>query len=61
MDVLDHTLDSDRRNSFLPLAFGAEAIVPIEVEVPNHRVANFEEKENNEALVASLNFLEERQ
>ncbi|XP_071714577.1 uncharacterized protein [Rutidosis leptorrhynchoides] len=42
------------------LAYGSEAMIPAEILVPTHRVANFDETANNEALCENLNFVEER-
>ncbi|XP_071714017.1 uncharacterized protein [Rutidosis leptorrhynchoides] len=42
------------------LVYGSEAVIPAEILVPAHRVANFEEEVNNDALGENLNFIEER-
>lgn len=41
------------------LAYGAEAMIPIELS-PKHRVLNFREQPNEEAMAAELNFLDEK-
>ncbi|XP_058185734.1 uncharacterized protein LOC131302960 [Rhododendron vialii] len=41
------------------LAFGAEAVVPIEVELLNYRTASIDHQENQEDLRAELDLLEE--
>ncbi|XP_071714368.1 uncharacterized protein [Rutidosis leptorrhynchoides] len=42
------------------LVYGSEALIPAEILVPTHRVANFDEEANGEALGENLNFIEER-
>ncbi|XP_071727125.1 uncharacterized protein [Rutidosis leptorrhynchoides] len=42
------------------LVYGSEAIIPAEILVPTHRVANFDEEANNEALCENLKLIEER-
>ncbi|XP_071714613.1 uncharacterized protein [Rutidosis leptorrhynchoides] len=41
------------------LVYGSEAVIPAEILVPTHRVANFEEEANDDALGENLNFIEE--
>ncbi|XP_071736126.1 uncharacterized protein [Rutidosis leptorrhynchoides] len=42
------------------LVYGSEAVIPAEILVPTHRVANFDEEANGEALCENLNLIEER-
>ena len=42
------------------LAYGTEAMVPVELKVPSPRVANFREETNDEALRINLDLLEEQ-
>ncbi|XP_071700367.1 uncharacterized protein [Rutidosis leptorrhynchoides] len=42
------------------LVYGSEAMIPAEIFVPTHRIANFDENANNVALCENLNFVEER-
>ncbi|XP_071714676.1 uncharacterized protein [Rutidosis leptorrhynchoides] len=42
------------------LVYGSEAMIPAEILVPTHRVANFDETANNDALCENLNFVDER-
>ncbi|XP_071704765.1 uncharacterized protein [Rutidosis leptorrhynchoides] len=42
------------------LVYGSEAVIPAEILVPTHRVANFDEETNDYALGENLNFIEER-
>ena len=42
------------------LVFGIEAVIPAEVELPSYRVENFTERENGEAILENLDFLEEK-
>ncbi|XP_071707876.1 uncharacterized protein [Rutidosis leptorrhynchoides] len=42
------------------LVYGSEAVIPAEILVPTHRVANFDEEANNEALCENLNLIKER-
>ncbi|XP_071687906.1 uncharacterized protein [Rutidosis leptorrhynchoides] len=42
------------------LVYGSEAIIPAEILVPTHRVANFEEEANDDALGENLNFIKEQ-
>ncbi|XP_071739881.1 uncharacterized protein [Rutidosis leptorrhynchoides] len=42
------------------LVYGSEAVIPTEILVPTHRVANFDEEANDDALGENLNFIEER-
>ncbi|XP_071718757.1 uncharacterized protein [Rutidosis leptorrhynchoides] len=42
------------------LVYGSEAMIPVEILVPTHRVTNFDETTNNDALCENLNFVEER-
>ncbi|XP_071687994.1 uncharacterized protein [Rutidosis leptorrhynchoides] len=41
------------------LIYGSEAVIPAEILVPTHRVANFDEEANNVALYENLNLIEE--
>ncbi|XP_071687091.1 uncharacterized protein [Rutidosis leptorrhynchoides] len=42
------------------LVYGSEAMIPVEILVPTHTVANFDETANNDALCQNLNFATER-
>ncbi|XP_071718919.1 uncharacterized protein [Rutidosis leptorrhynchoides] len=42
------------------LVYGSEEVIPAEILVPMHRVTNFEEEANDDALGENLNFIEER-
>ena len=42
------------------MAFGSEAVVPVEVELLNHRTTNFDEQQNQEELRTDLDLLEEK-
>jgi hypothetical protein len=42
------------------MAFGAEAVVPVEVELPNYRTASSEPQDNEEDLRTELDLLEEK-
>ncbi|XP_071734215.1 uncharacterized protein [Rutidosis leptorrhynchoides] len=42
------------------LVYGSEAVIPAEILVPTHRVANFEEEANDDELGENMNFIEER-
>jgi ribonuclease HI len=42
------------------LAFGSDALIPIELEIPTYRVANYDENENEQACRTTLDLLEER-
>ncbi|KAK6118110.1 hypothetical protein DH2020_048159 [Rehmannia glutinosa] len=42
------------------LAYGAEAVIPVEIGAPTFRIANFEENCNEAALRAELDLLEEK-
>ncbi|XP_071687614.1 uncharacterized protein [Rutidosis leptorrhynchoides] len=42
------------------LVYGSEAIIPTEIFVPTHRIANFDENANDDALCENLNFVQER-
>ncbi|XP_071728473.1 uncharacterized protein [Rutidosis leptorrhynchoides] len=42
------------------LVYGSEAVILAEIRVPTHRVANFDEEANGEALCENLNLMEER-
>ncbi|XP_071699837.1 uncharacterized protein [Rutidosis leptorrhynchoides] len=42
------------------LVYGSEVVIPAEILVPTHRVANFDEEANEGALGENLNFIEER-
>ena len=41
------------------MAFGSEAVVPVEVELLNHKMTTFEEHNNDEELKTELDLLEE--
>lgn len=41
------------------LAFGSEAVAPVEIGLPTHQTHNFNQTENDEALEEHLNLLEE--
>lgn len=40
------------------LAYGSEAMVPVEVDVPTHRRLSFDPESNNELMNASLDLIE---
>ncbi|XP_071739885.1 uncharacterized protein [Rutidosis leptorrhynchoides] len=42
------------------LVYGSEVMIPAEVFVPTHRVANFDESANVDNICENLNFIEER-
>ncbi|CAL8085258.1 unnamed protein product [Prunus armeniaca] len=42
------------------MAFGSEAVVPVEIEEPFYRTETFAPKVNEEALTLSLDLIEER-
>ncbi|XP_071699768.1 uncharacterized protein [Rutidosis leptorrhynchoides] len=42
------------------LVYGSEVVIPAEILVPTHRVTNFDEEANGEALCENLNLVEER-
>ena len=42
------------------MAFGSEAVVPVEVELLNHRTTAFDEHHNQEELRTDLDLLEEK-
>ncbi|XP_071719287.1 uncharacterized protein [Rutidosis leptorrhynchoides] len=42
------------------LVYGSEAVIPAEILVTTHRVANFDKEANDDALGENLNFIEER-
>ena len=42
------------------LAFGTEAVIPIELEVPSHRVTYYDPKTNQNLLLESLDFVDEK-
>ncbi|XP_071718923.1 uncharacterized protein [Rutidosis leptorrhynchoides] len=42
------------------LVYGSEAMIPVEVFVETHRVANFDEIANANGICENLNFIEER-
>lgn len=42
------------------LVFGAEAVIPAKILVPNHRTSKEVSEENNQARVANLDLLEEK-
>ncbi|XP_071704736.1 uncharacterized protein [Rutidosis leptorrhynchoides] len=42
------------------LVYGSEAMIPAEIFVETHRVANFDESANAEGICENLNFIEER-
>ena len=41
------------------LAYGGEAIIPIEVGLSSYRVGNHDERKNNEAMHLQLDLLDE--
>ena len=42
------------------LAYGSEAMIPVEVEVPSHRRVHFNEAENEKLQLEALDFLDEK-
>ena len=40
------------------LAYGSEAVIPAEVQMANHRVMKYEEKENAEQLCINLDLID---
>ena len=66
-DELYHVLWAYRTTQRLPtgetpfaLAFGTEAVIPIELKLPSARVTAFDEPQNAQSLRANLDLLEER-
>ena len=41
------------------LAYGSEAVIPTEVELTSYRVANYDERRNDEAMCLQLDLLDE--
>ena len=41
------------------LAYGSEAVIPIEVHMANHRVTTYQDKDNEEQLCLNLYFIDE--
>ncbi|XP_071739902.1 uncharacterized protein [Rutidosis leptorrhynchoides] len=54
------TFKKSTGKTLFSLVYGSEAMIPAKILVPTHRVANFDETANNEALCENLNFVEER-
>ncbi|XP_004308743.1 PREDICTED: uncharacterized protein LOC101305805 [Fragaria vesca subsp. vesca] len=46
--------------TFFSLAFGTEAVLPIETSIPSRRVENFDATTNEEGLQLNINLIEER-
>ncbi|KAL0313600.1 UNVERIFIED_CONTAM: hypothetical protein Sradi_5759300, partial [Sesamum radiatum] len=46
------------RESPFSLVYGTEAIIPVELGMPSHRVMNFSEECNNDLLKESLDLIE---
>lgn len=42
------------------LAFGSEAVIPVEIRLPTRRVENFDQQANDEALLLNLDLIEEK-
>ena len=42
------------------LAFGTDAVIPAEIEIPSHRTAYFDEAENASLIASSLDLVEEK-
>ena len=42
------------------LAYGSEAMIPMEIEVPSHRRIHFNQAENEELQLEALDFLDEK-
>ena len=40
------------------LAYGSEAIIPVEVHMANHRVMNYKDRENEEQLCLNLDMID---
>ncbi|XP_071694931.1 uncharacterized protein [Rutidosis leptorrhynchoides] len=67
VDELSNVLWAHRRifkkstgETSFSLVYGSEAMISAEIFMPTHRVANFDETKNNDALCENLNFVEER-
>ncbi|XP_071713584.1 uncharacterized protein [Rutidosis leptorrhynchoides] len=58
--VRSHYFQEKHRETPFSLVYGSEVVIPAEILVPTHRVANFEEEANDDALCENLNFIEER-
>ena len=48
------------RETLISLAYGVEAVIPVEVNLCSARVAGFGPTENSELMMKQLNLLEER-
>ncbi|XP_071727716.1 uncharacterized protein [Rutidosis leptorrhynchoides] len=58
-EVTNRDIKSTEETPF-SLVYGYEAVIPAEILVPMHRVANFGEEANDDALAKNLNFIEDR-
>ncbi|CAL9021231.1 unnamed protein product, partial [Prunus brigantina] len=63
--LTDGTLPTDKsqarklRETPLSMAFGSEAVVPVEIGEPSYRTKTFAPRVNEEALALSLDLIEE--
>ena len=48
------------RETLFSLVFGTKAVISAKVRLPSYRVENFTERENDEAILENLDFLEEK-
>lgn len=47
-------------HSSFALAYGTEAMIPMEAQISTHRIKNYDPKVNEEILNASLDLVDER-
>ncbi|XP_042944642.1 uncharacterized protein LOC122278528 [Carya illinoinensis] len=59
MGIQNNRKDLNRRMPFA-LAFGSEAVVPVEIGMPTHQILHFNQRENGGVLEERLDLLEEK-
>ena len=48
-----------KRETSFKLAYGSEAVIPVEVHMVNHRVMMYQDKDNEEQICLNLNLIDE--
>ena len=57
---VQNNLENNNRGNPFSLAFGAEVMLPVEIEVPSFRQENYNEESNSIQMVAEAVLIDER-
>jgi hypothetical protein len=61
MGIPNNHKDNNMRYSIRSIAYGSEAMIPVEIGMPSYKQTSFNKEENNAALRENLDLLDKRQ